>query len=115
MGISIAIRLGVIHIIHQMIEMIISKIKAEAAKIEGIMSTITGSYMQKLESWQGTDADAFRNEVNNRLNRQLESLKNTILQIPKGIGDAEVCMVNADNKAATEAQKLADIFKNIYR
>ena len=112
---SLAVRLGLIHIINQMIESIINKIKGESTKIEGIMNTLSGSYMQNLESWQGQDADAFRAEVQNRLNKQLEELKNTVLRISKGVGDAQTCMINADTKAASEVQKISDIFKNIYR
>lgn len=113
--ISVAVRLGLIYLIHQMIANVINKIKGEASKIEGIISTLNGSYLQSLESWQGPDADAFRAEVQNRLNRQLEDLKNTILQMSTNIGKAEQCIVNADTRAVGEVQKLADVFRNIYR
>lgn len=115
MGASFSLELNVklILVVPTYIDGIVSYIRNQADEVNNLSSTVRGD-MSKLDTWLGPDADAFRNKVQTVLVKELQELINTILRISKGVDSGKQCMLDGDLRAMNEANKLEDIYKQIF-
>jgi len=109
------VRLGLMYLVKKMVDNAIALIKEKAKEILGIINTINGAYVTKLqEAWEGEAANAFLQKIETRLNKEINDLIDTVLQLPKGLDDGRNCIESADDQATQEVGKLTEIFQSIY-
>jgi uncharacterized protein YukE len=106
---------ALLKIARRVLQGVVGEITKQMNVVQELSEAVTSRFIPMLDTWEGPDADEFRQEVLREIIPLLVSLVGAIMGIQTGLDNALTRVEDTDKKCVGHVDNLAGQFRSIFQ